>query len=80
MNPKNRNALAERVVKAAEAALAAQGYASAIDVPERRLPPNSGLPASPAASRSWASLGLQPPCSRRISRLFPDGPLPSSSG
>ena len=32
MNPKNRNALAQRVVKAAEAALAAQGYASAIDV------------------------------------------------
>src|SRR3984893_6353091 len=32
MNPKNRNALAERVVKAAEAALAAQGYASSIDV------------------------------------------------
>jgi hypothetical protein len=32
MNPKNRNALAQRVVKAAEAALAAQGYASSIDV------------------------------------------------
>ena len=32
MNPNNRNALAQRVVKAAEAALAAQGYASAIDV------------------------------------------------
>src|SRR5712691_13124698 len=32
MNPKNRNALAERVVKAAEAALGAQGYASSIDV------------------------------------------------
>jgi len=32
MNPKNRNALAERVVKAAEAALAARGYASSIDV------------------------------------------------
>ena len=32
MNPKNQNALAQRVVKAAEAALAAQGYASSIDV------------------------------------------------
>src|ERR1700730_6696571 len=32
MNPKNRSALAQRVVKAAEAALAAQGYASSIDV------------------------------------------------
>jgi hypothetical protein len=32
MNPKNRNALAQRVVKAAEAALAVQGYASSIDV------------------------------------------------
>jgi hypothetical protein len=32
MNPKNRNKLAERVVKAAEAALAAQGYVSPIDV------------------------------------------------
>src|SRR5258705_1314786 len=32
MNPKNRNALAQRVVKAAEAALAAQGYVSSIDV------------------------------------------------
>jgi hypothetical protein len=32
MDPKNRNALAQRVVKAAEAALAAQGYASSIDV------------------------------------------------
>lgn len=32
MDPKNRNALAERVVKAAEAALAAQGYVSSIDV------------------------------------------------
>ncbi|MGB6399750.1 MAG: hypothetical protein WBF73_29335 [Bradyrhizobium sp.] len=32
MNPKNRNALAQRVVKAAEAALAGQGYASSIDV------------------------------------------------
>src|SRR5216683_4044437 len=32
MNPKNRNALAQRVVNAAEAALAAQGYASSIDV------------------------------------------------
>jgi hypothetical protein len=32
MHPKNRNALAERVVKAAEAALAAQGYVSPIDV------------------------------------------------
>jgi hypothetical protein len=32
MNPKNRDALAQRVVKAAEAALAAQGYASSIDV------------------------------------------------
>src|ERR1700688_300998 len=32
MDPKNRNALAQRVLKAAEAALAAQGYASAIDV------------------------------------------------
>ena len=32
MNPTNRNALAQRVVKAAEAALAARGYASAIDV------------------------------------------------
>jgi hypothetical protein len=32
MNPKNRNALAQRVVKAAEVALAAQGYASSIDV------------------------------------------------
>src|SRR4030081_2521306 len=32
MNPKNRNALAERVVKAAEAALAARGYGSSIDV------------------------------------------------
>ena len=32
MHPKNRNALAQRVVKAAEAALAAQGYASSIDV------------------------------------------------
>ena len=32
MNPKNRNALAQRVNKAAEAALAAQGYASSIDV------------------------------------------------
>jgi hypothetical protein len=32
MNPKNRNALADRVVKAANAALAAQGYVSPIDV------------------------------------------------
>jgi hypothetical protein len=32
MIPKNRQALAERVVKAAEAALAAQGYVSSIDV------------------------------------------------
>jgi len=32
MNPNNRNALAQRVVNAAEAALAAQGYASSIDV------------------------------------------------
>ncbi len=32
MNRKNRNALAERVVKAAEAALAAQDYVSPIDV------------------------------------------------
>jgi hypothetical protein len=32
MNPKNRNALAQRVDKAAEAALAAQGYVSSIDV------------------------------------------------
>jgi len=32
MSPKNRNALANRVIKAAEAALAAQGYASPIDV------------------------------------------------
>src|ERR1700687_654830 len=32
MNRKNRNALVERVVKAAEAALAAQGYVSPIDV------------------------------------------------
>jgi hypothetical protein len=32
MNPKNRNALEKRVVKAAEAALAARGYASPIDV------------------------------------------------
>jgi hypothetical protein len=32
MNPKNRNALEQRVVKAAEAALAAKGYASSIDV------------------------------------------------
>jgi hypothetical protein len=32
MNPKNRNALAQRVVKAAEAALAVQGYASSIGV------------------------------------------------
>jgi hypothetical protein len=32
MNRKNRNALADRVVKAAEAALAAQGYASPFDV------------------------------------------------
>jgi hypothetical protein len=32
MNPKNRNALAQRVVEAAEAALAAQGYASSINV------------------------------------------------
>jgi hypothetical protein len=32
MNPMNRNALAQRVVKAAEAALAVQGYASSIDV------------------------------------------------
>jgi hypothetical protein len=32
MNPKNRNALEQRVVKAAESALAAKGYASAIDV------------------------------------------------
>src|SRR5882724_10882134 len=32
MNPKNRNALAQRVVNAAEAALAAQGYASSIDI------------------------------------------------
>ncbi|MGB8398702.1 hypothetical protein [Bradyrhizobium sp.] len=32
MGRKNRNALAERVVKAAEAALAAQGYVSSIDV------------------------------------------------
>jgi hypothetical protein len=32
MNPKNQNALEQRVVKAAEAALAARGYASPIDV------------------------------------------------
>jgi hypothetical protein len=32
MNLKNRNTLAERVVKAADAALAAQGYVSSIDV------------------------------------------------
>jgi hypothetical protein len=32
MNPNNRKALAQRVEKAAEVALAAQGYASAIDV------------------------------------------------
>src|ERR1700730_8475339 len=32
VNPKNKDALEKRVVKAAEAALAAQGYASAIDV------------------------------------------------
>jgi hypothetical protein len=32
MDPQNRNALEQRVVKAAEAALAAQGYASSIDV------------------------------------------------
>jgi hypothetical protein len=32
MNPKNRKALAERVAEAAEAALAAQGYVSPIDV------------------------------------------------
>ena len=32
MNSKNKGALEKRVVKAAEAALAAQGYASAIDV------------------------------------------------
>src|SRR3982074_1468215 len=32
VTPKNRDALKQRVVKAAEAALAAQGYASAIDV------------------------------------------------
>jgi len=32
MNPKNRQTLAERVVKAAEAALAAQGYVSSIDI------------------------------------------------
>ena len=32
MDPKNRNALKQRVVKAAEAALAAKGYASPIDV------------------------------------------------
>ena len=32
MSRKNRNALADRVVKAAEAALAAQGYVSPIDV------------------------------------------------
>lgn len=32
MHPKNRKALAERVAKAAEAALAAQGYVSSIDV------------------------------------------------
>ena len=32
MTPKNKDALKKRVVKAAEAALAAQGYASAIDV------------------------------------------------
>ena len=34
MNPKNRNALAERVVKAAEAALAAQGSVSTGLVPD----------------------------------------------
>jgi hypothetical protein len=32
MDPRNRNALEQRVVKAAEAALAARGYASPIDV------------------------------------------------
>jgi hypothetical protein len=32
MDPKNRNALGQRVVKAADSALAAQGYASPIDV------------------------------------------------
>jgi len=32
VNPNNRNALEQRVVKAAEAALAAKGYASPIDV------------------------------------------------
>jgi hypothetical protein len=32
MNPKNREKLAHRVVQAAEAALAARGYASAVDV------------------------------------------------
>lgn len=32
MNPKNRQRLADRVVKAAESALAARGYVSAIDV------------------------------------------------
>jgi hypothetical protein len=32
MNPKNRDALAARVVRAAEAALAAQDYASSIDI------------------------------------------------
>jgi hypothetical protein len=32
MNPKNRNPLDARVVKAAEAALAAQGYVSSIDI------------------------------------------------
>ncbi|MGA7803683.1 hypothetical protein [Bradyrhizobium sp.] len=32
MNPKNRQALADRVTRAAEAALAAKGFASSIDV------------------------------------------------